>query len=291
MTQLTYMSYTTYIPGERDFHWYPDKHPEKMKTRIAIIAVIFALLFSGCGKDSYITETERPTVSVEFGDGVEITTPTTSVVRLFSDFTPGTYQGRPAILLRNLIGADLVEYPDLYGYRLIGTDGFYANMPGKDYGDNTWAQLSRGYLDLVNIQVQFETETDPNLRKGHNVKWLILVELLRSIDIHWADKRKLAPVSALTVAPLPEGYQSAGADAIVLTSFVAATIPADVDPAEYQYRVQSRSGATLPRLLTWEEMATAYYLPESEQVVMAESLGDGWSIDLPKKISLEGGAR
>ncbi len=247
-------------------------------------------MLAGCGRDSCIPETTGPVAQVEFGDGIEIVSPAGTSVRLFADFTPMTYNGRPAIRLRDLIGSDLVTAPDLYGYRFIGTDGFYANMPGKSYGDNTWSQLGIGYLDLVDIRVLFEAALDPMLRKGHNVKYLIRVDVLRSIDVAWSEGRKLAPVGEVPSVTVPDGYPEAGSEGLRLADVVTQVVPADIVPGDHLYRVLALDGTGLPRLLTWEEMRAAYYLPSSDRIAMAESLGPAYQLQLPRTIRLEGGA-
>jgi hypothetical protein len=252
--------------------------------------VAISSMLVGCGKDSYIPETSGPVAQVEFGEGIEVVTPTTTLVRLFADYTPITYNGRPAIPLQDLIGTDSVPFPDLYGYRFIGTDGFYANMPGKGYGDNTWSQLAIGYLDLIDVHVLFETALDPMLRKGHNVKWLIRVDVLRSIDVSWGDGHKLAPVTEVPPVTVPAGYPEAGTAGLLLADIVSSAIPGDVTPQDHLLRVLGRDGGGLPRLLTWEEAHSAYYLPGSDRIVMEESLGPAYQVTLPRTVRLEGGA-
>jgi len=267
---------------------------ERLLTRLIHLVAVTSLIaasvsFSGCGKDSYIPETSGPIAQVEFGDGIEVVTAAGTLIRHFADYTPVRYNGRPAIPLQDLIGADSVEFPDLHGYRFVGTDGFYANMPGKGYGDNTWSQLAIGYLDLVDIHVFFETALDPMLRKGHNVKWLIRVEVLRAIDVSWSAGRKLAPLADMTSEVVPPGFPEAGSPGHRLADIVAHVIPGDVVPQTRLYRVIGRDGASLPRLLTWEEMQNAYYLPGSDRVVLQESLGPAYQVGLPRTIRLEGG--
>lgn len=260
--------------------------------RQQVLSLAFvALALAACGKDSYITDSPGPEASVEFGDGVEILSPADTTIRLFADFTPITWQGRPAIPLQTLVGSDRVGEPELYGYRIVGTDGFYANMPGKGYGDNTWEQLRIGVLDLNEVRVLFETERDPNLRKGHNVKYVIRVELLRSIDVDWGERRKLAPLAELETVALPEAYEGAGAEAVCLASAVEYALPGDLDPADYQYRVQALDGSSLPRLLTWPELASAYHVLAVDAVVLPASLGPAYRLSSPKRIRLEGGGR
>ena len=245
---------------------------------------------SGCGRDSYIPETSGPVAQVEFGDGIEVVAPAGTTVRIFADSTPTTYNGRPAIPLQELIGADVVTHPDLYGYRFIGTDGFYANMPGKGYGDNTWSQLGIGYLDLVDFRVLFETALDPMLRKGHNVKYVIRVDVLRSIDVVWNDGRKLAPVEDVAPVTVPAGYPEAGTAGLLLADVLTLVLPDDIVPDNQLHRVLGRDGTGLPRLLTWEEMHAAYYLPGSDRIVLEEALGSAYQVQLPRSIRLEGGA-
>jgi hypothetical protein len=252
--------------------------------------VAAACMLAGCGRDSYIPETSGPVAEIEFGDGIEVVTPAGTSVRLFADYTPATYNGRPAIPLRDLLGTDVVPFPDLYGYRIIGTDGYYANMPGKGYGDNTWSQVGIGYLDLVDYRVIFETTLDPMLRKGHNVKYVIRVEVLRSIDVVWRDGHKLTPVAEVPMVMIPVGYPEAGEAGLLLADVVTQVIPDDIVPADYLCRVLDRDGTSLPRLLTWEEMHAVYYLLSSDRVVMEESLGSAYQLEMPRSIRLEGSA-
>lgn len=251
-------------------------------------AGLLLLALAGCGHDSYITESPGIQTTVEFGEGIEVLAPTDTLIRRFDDFSTTTYNGRPAILLRHLIGDDLVASPDLYGYRLYGTDGFYANMPGREYGDNTWAQLGYGYLDLVDFRVVFEKDQDAMLRNGHNVKWLIRAELFRSIDIAWSEGHKLAPVSEVATTTIPEGYEGAGTSGLMLSTIVSTTVPTDVNPMLYTYRVLASGGASLPRPLNWEEMGEAYYLLESDRIVMRAELGSAYQVAAPQTIRLEG---
>jgi hypothetical protein len=252
-------------------------------TRLGICALVLA----GCGKDSNIADPLTTQAPVEFGDGIELVTPADTLIRFFEEFTPVTINGRPAIPLRQLVGESVVPRPDLHGFRFIGTDGFYANMPGKEYGDNTWEQLALGHLDLIDFRVVFQTELDESLRKGHNVKYLIRVEVLRSLDVTWADGRKLAPVGELTPVTIPAGYPESGMDGLPLASFVSYSLPGDLTPSDFLYRVLSRTGASLPRLLTWEEVNATYYLPASDRVVMAEALGAAYQVDEPKTVRAE----
>lgn len=252
-----------------------------------LVAVLGAL--AGCGRDSFIPETGGPVAQIEFGDGIEVVTPAGTSVRLFTDYTPTTHNGRPAIPLQVLLGADVVPYPDLYGYRFIGTDGYYADMPGKGYGDNTWSQLGIGYLDLIDVRLLFETTMDPMLRKGHNVKYVIRAEVRRSIDVAWSGGRKLSAVTDVTPVTIPAGYPGAGTDGLRLADVVTHVLPDDVTPGDHLHRVLGRDGAGLPRLLTWEEMQAVYYLPDSDRVVMEEALGPAYRVELPRTLRLEGG--
>ncbi|MBU1699452.1 MAG: hypothetical protein KJ831_04835 [Candidatus Eisenbacteria bacterium] len=259
--------------------------PNHLRPQMRIFLLL--LFFSGCGKDSYLSESAGPTASIEFGEGIEVVTPHETVLRIFDDFTPTTHQNRPALPLRELVGEDAVVKPDLYGYRFIGTDGFYPNMPGKGYGDNTWAQLQYGYLDLADIRVDFDTERDPELRNGHNVKWLIQVQLLRSIDVQWSGGRKLATLRELDAEIIPDAYQQAGEEGLTLANVVNSAAPADIVYESFLYRVLSRENESLPRLLTWEEMSATYYVLESDSVVMLEALGPTYQISEPKSIRME----
>lgn len=264
--------------------------PHRRATDRLILAVMLmtSLTLAGCGKDSYLPEETTAPSQVEFGEGIEVVTPSATLVRRFADRPQVTLNGRPTIRLQELIGSDAVSFPDLYGFRLIGTDGFYANMPGKRYGDNTWSQLGLGYLDLIPVRVVFDTARDPMLRKGHNVKWLIRAEVLRSIDVVWGDGRKLAPVQELRPDTVSAGYPGAGTPGLLLSDIVLHAAPGDLVPQNHLYRVIGRDGSELPRLLTWDEAHAAYYLLATDRVVLPEALGPAYQVNLPRSIRIEG---
>ncbi len=262
----------------------------RLKKLLLVLSLVL-ILCGGCGKDSYITRTAGPEVSVEFGTGIELVTATETCPCLFDEFPATTFNGHPAISLKDLIKPGLVAYPELYGYRFIGTDGFYANMPGKGYGDNSWSQLSFGYLDLTDFSVIFQTQHDSNLRNGHNIKWLIQIQLLRSIDICFDNTHKLSSVEELDTVTLSGDYADAGAEGIALIHLVIQAIPANLDPEASLYRVQARTGDSLPRLLSWTEMETAFYLPATDIIALPASLGDAYQLEQPLRITLEELAR
>ena len=258
-----------------------------LRSGLVTMASLLVVVYAGCGKDSYFNESAGPAATVELGEGIEVITPADTLLRFFDDFTASTFQDRPAIPLQDLIGVDAVESPVLHAFRLIGTDGFYANMPGKGYGDNTWTQLSVGYLDLIDFGVVFQTELDPMLRKGHNVKWLIRVEVLRAIDVLWTDGRKPAPVRDIATVTLPDGYTASGDPGMTLASVVEHVCPSDLVLPDYLFRVRGAGGSSLPRLLTWEEMNRAYFVPELDRVLMPEELGSAYELADPQSIRLE----
>jgi hypothetical protein len=137
--------------------------------------------------------------------------------------------------------------------------------------------------------VSFETERDPSLRKGHNVKWLVRVEVLRSIDVAWNGGRKLAPVEEVAPGTIPDGFPEAGTPGLMLADVARHAAPADTPFENHLYRVLARDGTSLPRLLTWAEMHEAYYVPASDRIVMQEALGAAYQLSQPKLIRLEGG--
>ena len=59
-------------------------------TSLFSLIMLLALFpgFAGCGKDSCIAEPEPVAVTVEFGEGVEITSAAGTHIRLFDDYDP-----------------------------------------------------------------------------------------------------------------------------------------------------------------------------------------------------------
>jgi hypothetical protein len=111
--------------------------------------------------------------------------------------------------------------------------------------------------------------------------------VLRSLDVSWPDGRKLAPLAEVPRVTVPPGYPESGTEGVLLASFVSYSLPGDLQTSDFLFRVLSRTGASLPRLLTWEEVTATYYLPASDRVVMAEALGAIYRLEEPKGVRLE----
>lgn len=139
-----------------------------------IISVCIAL--AGCGKDN----STNPPDESEFS--VFVTLDTTIIEKDFADMTPVTFEGENAIRISDFI--DIVVEEDtlyqLYAYRIIGSDGFYAHTnPG--YPDNSWEEIQMGYLLTANRNAVWESSLE--LASRYFVDDVDTIRLIRKFDI------------------------------------------------------------------------------------------------------------
>jgi hypothetical protein len=139
-----------------------------------IISVCIAL--SGCGKDN----STNPSDENEFS--VFVILDTTIVEKDFADMTPVTFEEENAIRISDFIDIAVEEDTlyQLYAYRIIGSDGFYAHTsPG--YPDNSWEEIQMGYLLTANRNAVWEPSLE--LVSRYFVDDVDSIRFIRQFDI------------------------------------------------------------------------------------------------------------
>jgi hypothetical protein len=215
-----------------------------------LLAVSFSVLvlFTGCSDDKSPTKAkETYQFTVVFGTS-------SSVVEL-NDLTKYTIENLEAVKLSDLVDTTLVTEPDNYTYRIIGTDGFYANVKGSP--DNTWEHIQDGYILLSTMAVSF----DPSLEliSRYNIKDAAEMKILRKIDF-------ITPADSLIQYVVDDMTQVAFEDTltgVALTEF----IPSEVisDPAAFSYSLIAVDDYS--QTMTYGQLLEGYYVIEEDRVL------------------------
>jgi len=216
------------------------------------VSFLVLILFTGCGEDtSPAGAKETYPFTVTFG--------TNSSVVSLSELTKYTIENQEAVKLSELVDTSIVTEPDNYAYRLIGEDGFYANIKGSP--DNTWNHIQAGYIVLSTMNVSF----DPSLEliSRYNIKEASEMKILRKIDF-------ITPADSLIQFVIDDMTQVTFEDSLTgisLTEFV----PSDIvnDPAAYSYSLVAVDDFS--QTITYEQVQEGYYVIEENRVLYANA--------------------
>jgi hypothetical protein len=183
-----------------------------------------------------------------------------------STLTPVTFNGSSAVRLQDMITTTMVpkfnnKTPDdkshdvdcrpLYGYRLVGSDGFSAHISrgGDDLG---WDAILLGYLYLDTRDAAFEAGL--NLAGMYKTLDIKMIEIYREIRIMLPDTswlKVLAETVQTTVS---------SSAAVMLTEIIEGV----ASPETFSYTITAVDGYT--KTLTWAETQTAYINLAIDQV-------------------------
>ncbi len=216
------------------------------------VPFLVLILFAGCGKDTSpagAKETYPFTVTFDTNS---------SVVNL-DELTKYTIENEETVKLSELVDTSIVTEPYNYAYRLIGEDGFYANIKGSP--DNTWEHIQAGFIVLSKMSVSF----DPSLEliSRYNIKDVAEMKILRKIDF-------VTPADSLiqfVVDDMPRETFEDSLTGIALTEFV----PSDIvnDPAAYSYSTVEADAYS--QTITYGQLREGFYVIEQNRVLYTDA--------------------
>jgi hypothetical protein len=177
------------------------------------------------------------------------------------------FEGDESIRLSDFIDSVVTELPEIYAYRVIGSDGFYAALKGSP--DNTWEHMQKGYLKLSNRMSTFESSL--GLMGRYFVKDVASIELLRKIDVKLgAEKDTTFLIIGMQVNtysdPQDEFYNGRGG--IRLSDFIEPFISS---PEDYSYKLISVQGDE--KIHPWSEIQTGWWLADLDLTKFNPDLG------------------
>ncbi len=85
---------------------------------------------------------------------IAVTLDDLTFVRYFDLLEKVTFEGDEVIRLSDLIDSTMTDFPQIYAYRVIGSDGFCAAKKGSP--DNIWEHMQKGYLKLSDRRATFD---------------------------------------------------------------------------------------------------------------------------------------
>jgi len=243
-----------------------------MRYCISFFALCF--LWVGCDNGSNPDDGLSVTVSLMGYD----TVPDQSVTCNFDDYTSTTVDGREVVAIPNFITTTLIPKYDnktpenpaddidrrpIFGYRLVGSDGFSAHV-NKGANDQIWDHMLGGYLAVDTRDACFEASLA--LPKYYSVKDIEIIEIYRKIDVILPDTSFQMEPAELTQTTFN------GEAAVALTTLLGKVS----SPETFKYNFGAIDNFSKDSTFTYSQMQAGYLLLQSDKLLFSPDLG-GWS--------------
>jgi hypothetical protein len=175
-------------------------------------------------------------------------------------------EGREAVSISEMIPASLIpkydnKTPDdpaddidrhpLFGYRLVAVDGFSAHV-SRGADDLRWSEVLKGYLYTDTRNAVYDASLD--MEGMHRVKNVSTIEIYRVIDVVLPDTSWRAVVAEAARTTVD------GTSVVMLSELLSGV----TSPESFTYTITAVDEYS--KTLTWEQVQSAYYLPETDQV-------------------------
>jgi hypothetical protein len=225
-------------------------------TRVLLFALVLFFMAWGCSRP---IKPKSDFITIKLGN--------LTFVRYFDLMEKVTFEGAEAIRLSDFVDSTMTDYPRIYAYRVIGSDGFYAAKKGSP--DNVWEHMQKGYLRLSDRRATFES--DLGLAGRYYVKDVVSIELLRKIDTKFEEEeasfRLIADMHADIYLDSVDAFYN-GRSGIRLSDFVDTLTPT---PESYTYNLISVQGEN--KELSWSEFQTGWWLLDLDLTKFSPDLG------------------
>ena len=188
-------------------------------------------------------------------DFITIQSSNLTFIRYFDLMEEVIFEGDEAIRLSDFIDSTMTDYPEIYAYRVIGSDGFYAAQKGSP--DNVWEHIQKGYLKLSDRRATFDRSL--GLMGRYYVKDVASIELLRKIETKFNQEEDftfslIMDMETVTyrdsIDPFYDGHPG-----IKLSDFVDTLTSS---PENYSYNLISSEGKE--KTFSWAEFQTGWWL-------------------------------
>jgi hypothetical protein len=191
---------------------------------------------------------------------------------------------------------DEYEARQLYSYHIIGEDGFSASGV-KGYPNNTWYELSKGYINFETRDVSFPDDpaVEFDIAGAYNVKATSHIAIKRKIDVdcndsidYFYDLENMPTV----VIPNHDGIDE---EAIALSSFltkaaqdsIQINVINDANLPNMMYNIRSADDWGPSVELTWAQLQTGYWLTTSLKTIFTDPalIGGAYKVKYLEKIT------
>lgn len=221
-----------------------------------ILGLIAIMIYTGCSDD------ESPTGSVDTYD-FTVTYGSSSSLLNLADLHVYTIEEQQAVKISDLVDTSVITEPVNHAYRIIGSDGFYANVKGTP--DNTWEHIQNGYIVLSTMGVTFDSTLE--LINRYNIKDAAELKILRKIDF-------ITPADSLIQHIADEMPSSAYEDSltgIALNTFISEESVSS--PVSYDYELVAADDYSIT--VTYEQFQKGIYVIEKDRVYYTDPEIDG----------------
>lgn len=184
----------------------------------------------------------------------------------------------PPFIDRNEVSHDTRA---LYSYQIEAEDGYSAHGT-RGYPNNAWDQMEEGYIVKSTMRVRFPESL--GLPGAYSVRDARRIHVWRKIDLHLAGAGGVDPFTAgadttlfyelrymedqleeVTFPPVGDETGPAILPAIPLAAFILQLVENDhiQDPSGFAYHLTAIDGYGTSDPLTWDQLQTGYWLPET----------------------------
>ncbi len=236
-----------------------------MRKVLILMAVLAAIALTTCSQTP-VEESKYITVELE----------NVQVQKYFSDLPHVNVGGVEAIQASQFVTTTdelPIETDDdgnrlyqLYGYRFIGSDGFYAHKKGSP--DNLWSQLEYGYIDVSTRDVFWDTTL--GLPSRYNIKDVDTLKLLRQFWVISDTDSVQVPIDDCDTVTVEDTL------CVPLVSILAASDTAFVLDSSATYTLVAVDGYS--KDVTGAQLATGYWNTVSRKVKFVPDIGSGYRV-------------
>lgn len=233
------------------------RRAEQNCTKIFLLVLLFLCIACGCSRP---IKPKSDFITVKRGD--------LTFVRYFDLLEKVTFEGDEAVRLSDFVDSIITIYPQIYAYRVIGSDGFYAAKKGSP--DNVWKHMQKGYLKLNNRKAAFDRSLE--LEGRYYVKDVASIELLRKIETKFKEDEEFSfsliiDMDVATYFDSAEAFYN-GRPGVKLSDFVDTLTS---NPEDYTYNLISASGEE--KAFSWSELKTGWWLVGLDMTKFFPDLG------------------
>ncbi|MBN2036429.1 MAG: hypothetical protein JW768_06770 [Chitinispirillaceae bacterium] len=202
--------------------------------------------------------------------------------------------GEEAVKMEDLITNDFIApYVDkdnaswdkrtLYGYRIIGSDGFSPHQKtdqetGRTADDLTWEQIQHGYIKKNSRDAAYDASV--TLAGMYRVKEVAVIELYRTINVV-IDTGATQTKCQMRLAEMEKADFSGNAS-VRLSVILALVANSD----SLHYTVTALDGYTGMSPFTWAQMQTGYWIQSTDKLGFDPDLGGQSRISYVKEITV-----
>lgn len=220
------------------------------------IGLIVMTIYTGCSDD------KSPTGTGDTFDFI-VTYGSSSYLLNLGDVPVHSIEDQQAVKISDLVDTTVITEPFNHAYRIVGSDGFYANVKGSP--DNTWEHIQNGYILLSTMGVTFDAKLE--LINRYKIKDVAEIRILRKIDF-------ITPADSLIQHIVDEMPSSAFEDSltgVALTVFISEE--SLNTPESYDYELVAADDYS--QTVTYEQLQKGVYVIEQDRVQYTDPEIDG----------------